>query len=105
MKKKLSSRQIIINRLEELAKLINKHNFLYHTKDQPEITDAQYDKLVKENINLESKYPELKLEYSTSNKVGSKIQNKFEKSSHLSPMHSLANGFNEKENNMLSIHW
>ena len=80
MSKKNSDQKIIINRLEELAETINKHNFLYHTKDQPKITDAEYDKLVKENFELESKYPELKLDKSPSNKVGGKIQNKFEKS-------------------------
>jgi len=97
MSKKNSDQKIIIKRLEELANLINKHNFLYHTKDQPKITDDKYDKLVKENFELESKYPELKLDKSPSNKVGGKIQNKFEKSNHLSPMYSLANGFKEED--------
>ena len=85
----------IIKRLNELAKLINKHNHHYHNEDKPKINDDEYDKLVKENLELELKYPKLKLSESTSNKVGSKIQNKFVKLSHLSPMHSLANGFNE----------
>ena len=97
MSKKNSDQKIIIKRLEELANLINKHNFLYHAKDQPKITDAEYDKLVKENFELESKYPELKLDKSPSNKVGGKIQNKFEKSNHISPMYSLANGFKEED--------
>jgi len=97
MSKKNSDQKIIIKRLGELANLINKHNFLYHTKDQPKISDDKYDKLVKENFELESKYPELKLDKSPSNKVGGKIQNKFEKSNHLSPMYSLANGFKEED--------
>ena len=54
----------------------------------------EYDKLVRENLKLESKFPKLKLKSSPNNKVGSIIQNKFNKSIHLSPMHSLANGFN-----------
>ncbi len=97
MKKHLGDSQKIIKRLKELAKLIDKHNHHYHNEDKPKINDAEFDKLVKENLDLESKYPNLKLINSTSNKVGSKIQNRFVKSSHLSPMHSLANGFNEKD--------
>jgi len=97
MKRKESEQKTIIKRLEELATLINKHNYFYHTKDQPQISDDEYDKLVKENLELESKFPELTLKISPSNKVGGKIQNKFKKSNHLSSMYSLANGFNEKD--------
>ena len=92
-----SDKNKIINRLKELEILINKHNYLYHTKDQPEINDSEYDKLVKENLKLETEFPELKLKTSTSDKVGSKIQNKFKKSDHLSQMYSLANGFDEED--------
>ena len=68
MNKKQNEKKNIIRRLEELANLIDNHNYLYHTKDKPKITDAEYDKLVKENLELESKYPELKLEKSVSKK-------------------------------------
>ncbi|MDB4861094.1 NAD-dependent DNA ligase LigA [Alphaproteobacteria bacterium] len=97
MNKHLGESQKIIKRLKELAKLIDIHNHHYHNEDKPKINDAEYDKLVRENLKLESKYPNLKLPESTSSKVGSKIKNKFVKSSHLSPMHSLANGFNEND--------
>ena len=97
MNKKQNEKKNIIRRLEELANLIDNHNYLYHTKDKPKITDAEYDKLVKENVDLESKYPELKLEKSVSNNIGARVQKKFKKSSHLSTMHSLGNGFNEKD--------
>ena len=97
MKNKSSDSKKINRRLKELSSLIDKHNYLYHTKDKPQITDSEYDKLVQENLNLELQYPQLILDKSTSNKVGSKIQNKFIKSSHLSPMHSLANGFNQED--------
>ena len=97
MKRKESEQKTIIKRLEELATLINKHNYFYHTKDLPQISDDEYDKLVKENLELESKFPELTLKISPSNKVGGEIQNKFKKSNHLSSMYSLANGFNEKD--------
>ena len=97
MNKHLGENQKIIKRLKELANLINKHNHHYHNEDKPKINDAEYDKLVRENLELESKYPTLKLTKSISSKVGARIQNKFVKSSHLSPMHSLANGFNEED--------
>ena len=67
----------ITQRLKKLLKLINKHNYLYHTEDNPKITDSEYDKLVKENLDLESKYPSLKLKESISNKVGNVIKNNF----------------------------
>ena len=94
---KRDEKKIIKKRLKDLSKLINKHNTLYHAKDQPQITDAEYDKLVQENYYLESAHPELKIKNSTSEKVGSKTQNKFIKSLHISPMHSLANGFDKKD--------
>ncbi len=87
----------IIKRLKKLAELIDKHNHFYHNEDNPQIDDAEYDRLVRENLELEKKYPKLKLIESTSNNIGSKIQDKFVKSVHLSPMHSLANGFNEED--------
>ena len=73
----------ILNRLNELANLIKKHNHLYHTEDRPKISDVEYDKLVRENQELEKKYPQLKLNNSPSNEIGSKIKSKFEKSIHL----------------------
>ena len=94
---KKEEKKKIIKRLIELKNLINKHNIYYHTNDRPLITDKEYDELVKENLELESKFPYLKLKSSTSNFVGAKIKNKFEKSVHLSPMHSLANGFKEND--------
>ena len=89
--------QKIKKRLNELAILIDKHNFHYHTKDNPLITDKEYDQLVKENLELEKKFPKLKLKLSPSNKVGGEIKNKFLKTSHLSSMYSLSNGFNEDD--------
>src|SRR5690606_30467995 len=47
------------NRLMRLAKEIARHNRLYHDQDQPEITDAQYDALMRENNALEAAFPQL----------------------------------------------
>ena len=77
MNKKSEDNKIIIKRLNELADLIDKHNINYHTKDQPIISDWEYDKLVKENLELEKKFPNIKIKFSPTNKVGGKIQNKF----------------------------
>jgi len=90
-------KQKIINRLNKLADLINTYNYHYHTKDKPIISDKEFDQLVKENLELEIKYPELKLKTSPNDRVGGEIKNKFIKSTHLSPMHSLSNGFSEKD--------
>ena len=73
MNKKDEQKQKIIKRLNELASLINDHNYHYHTKDKPIINDWEYDKLVNENVKLETKFPNLKLKSSPSNKVGNKI--------------------------------
>ena len=53
----------IIERLKKLSKLIQKHNYHYHTNDKPLITDREYDLLIKENNKLESTFPNLKLEF------------------------------------------
>ena len=97
MNKKDETQEKIIKRLTKLSKLINKHNYHYHTEDKPLISDWEYDKLVKENLELETKFPKLVIKSSPSNKIGGEIQNKFLKSNHLSPMHSLSNGFSEDD--------
>jgi len=84
----------IIKRLNTLANLISKHNVLYHQKDNPKISDSDFDKLIRENNDLEKMYPHLILPNSPNNLIGSRGLKKFEKSIHKSPMFSLANAFN-----------
>ena len=57
-------------RLEELYEEIEKHNYHYYVLDQPLISDAQYDALMRELLDLEAKYPDLKREDSPSERVG-----------------------------------
>ena len=57
----MDKEDIILKRLKELADLIKKHNYNYHTLDKPKITDQEFDKLIKENDILEKKYPNLKI--------------------------------------------
>ena len=89
--------KIILKRLRELADLIKKHNYNYHTLDKPKITDQEFDNLVKENDNLEKKYPSLVLKDGPNKNYGSKIKDNFKKIKHNSQMYSLANAFNNDD--------
>ena len=75
----MNKQEEIIKRLKELSKLIKKHNYNYHTLDNPKISDKEFDKLVKENDTLEKKYPKLILRNSPNNIYGSKIKENFQK--------------------------
>ena len=87
----------ITNRLRKLSELIKKHNVHYHQDDRPKITDAEYDSLVKENNDLEKLYPHLILKDSPNNQIGARALKKFVKTTHRTPMLSLANAFNQKD--------
>ena len=76
----------ITKRLKEIAVNIKKHNILYHQKDSPEITDGEFDKLVKENNELEKKYPHLILKESPNNSLGAEL------SPHLRSVRAAING-------------
>ncbi len=87
----------IRKRIQELSFLIEKHNHYYHNLDKPKITDAEYDKLIKENDLLEKKHPHLISSKSPNNLIGSSIKSKFEKITHISQMYSLSNAFNKAD--------
>ena len=70
-----------------------KHNQLYYENSRPKITDNEYDKLKKEIINLENKFPYLKSKFSPNNSVGYKPSKAFAKYKHKVPMLSLSNAF------------
>ena len=84
-------------RIKELTELINQANYDYHTLDQPTITDYEYDQRLKELVDLETKYPEYKLDNSPTDKVGGVVLDSFEKVTHQVPMMSLSNVFNTDE--------
>ena len=94
---KLINEEKIKKRLKNLTSLIHKHSKLYYQNDKPEITDKDFDKLVKENNKLERKFPHLVLENSPNRFVGSSPSKKFEKIIHKLPMLSLANAFNKND--------
>ena len=89
----MKSRNLI--KKEYLSKIqeIKKHNKLYYEKSSPEISDANYDKLKKNIIELENKHKHLKNKSSPSLKVGAKPSKNFLKSKHRVKMLSLSNAF------------
>lgn len=84
-------------RVSELRSLIEYHNRRYYQLDDPEISDAEYDRLMAELVEIEEKYPELRTPDSPTQRVGAAPLEKFQSFTHLTPMLSLANVFWEEE--------
>jgi len=86
------------NELMRLARAIARHDKLYHAQDDPEITDQEYDALVRRNRELEEAFPHLIRDDSPSKKVGHAIAaSPLSKVTHEVRMMSLDNGFNREE--------
>jgi len=84
-------------RIEELRRLIHYHNYRYYVLNEPEISDAEYDALMRELRRLEEEHPELITPDSPTQRVGAKPLEKFEKVRHPKPMLSLQDAFNDEE--------
>jgi DNA ligase (NAD+) len=80
-------------RVAALRKEITRHNKLYYEKDEPQISDADYDALMRELQQLEADHPELIDASSPTQRVGSAPSGKFAKVRHAVPMLSLGNAF------------
>ena len=87
----------IESRILELREIINEHNHNYYNLDKNLISDFDYDKLLDELINLESRYPEYFDENSPSNRVGGGLSDKFNSESHIYQMYSLDNTYSDEE--------
>jgi DNA ligase (NAD+) len=83
--------------LETLAAEIARHNRLYHSDDAPEISDAEYDALVRRNTELELQFPHLVRDDSPSRQVGAAPAAHLSKVRHALPMLSLENAFSDAE--------
>jgi DNA ligase (NAD+) len=87
----------IKNRIEELRKKIEDYNYKYYVLSQPEISDFEYDMLLKELMDLEQVHPEFFDVNSPSQRVGSDINVEFQQKTHKYPMLSLGNTYSEQE--------
>src|ERR1035438_3952952 len=83
--------------IAELRRALRRHEHLYYVLDQPEITDAEYDALIRRLRELEEKHPEFKSPDSPTQRVGGAPREGFVKVAHSSPMLSLDNALNEAE--------
>ena len=85
------------DRIDELRNEIAKHDHAYYVRDDPEISDADYDELLDELRGLEQENPELRTPDSPTQRVGGKPLDKFEQVEHAEPMLSLANARSEED--------
>ena len=83
--------------IEKLRQEINHHNYRYYVLDSPQISDAQYDRMLKKLKELEGKFPELVTPDSPTQRVGARPLEAFREVRHSIPMLSLSNAFKEEE--------
>jgi DNA ligase (NAD+) len=90
-------REIARKHHQQLSQQLHEHNYRYHTLDQPIISDAEYDQLMQELLQIEEQYPEFINADSPSQRVGSTPLDGFAEATHASPMLSLENAFNAED--------
>lgn len=84
-------------RIQSLSRQLQEHNHKYYVLNQPEISDYEYDMMLKELQDLERQFPDLAEPDSPTQRVGSDIDQHFEQVVHPTPMLSLDNTYNEQE--------
>src|SRR3989339_802954 len=87
----------IKKRLDELKAEIDKHNYNYYVLDKPVISDAQYDALYRELVNIESEFPHFVTPDSPTQRVGAKPMDNLGIITHRIPLFSLDNSMNLEE--------
>jgi len=84
-------------RIAKLREEIERHNYLYYVKNEPEISDREFDALMAELVRLEREHPELLTPDSPSQKVGGEPIEQFQTAEHIAPMLSMDNTYNGDE--------
>jgi DNA ligase (NAD+) len=92
-----SSKAAVAKLMQKLVSELDEHIRLYHTLDKPIISDFDYDKLIEGLEILEKAYPEFKLPYSPTMRVGGEPASGFKKAAHRVPMISLSNTYSAEE--------
>lgn len=87
----------IKQKIKKLSDNLNYHNYLYYVKNEPVISDREYDEMLKELTELEEKYPQFCLKDSPTQRIGSRPLKEFNQIEHSVPMLSLANTYSENE--------
>jgi DNA ligase (NAD+) len=87
----------IIQKVDDLRKALHRHNYRYYVLDDPEISDAEYDRMMQALQLLEEDNPQLASPDSPTARVGAPPLEKFESVAHTIPMLSLDNGFNDED--------
>jgi DNA ligase (NAD+) len=87
----------VTHEIERLREQLHHHEYLYYVLDQPEITDAEYDTMMRRLQELEREHPDLITSDSPTQRVGGKPREGFVKVRHSAPMLSLDNALNEQE--------
>jgi DNA ligase (NAD+) len=82
---------------KDLQNLLNQYGYEYYVLDQPSVPDAEYDRLLRELIEIEEQFPELRTPDSPTVRVGGEILAMFNKVQHATPMLSLGNAFDEQD--------
>ncbi len=87
----------IVKKIEELREKIRYHNYRYYVLDDPTVSDAEYDRLMRDLIELEEKYPQHNTSSSPTQRVGIEPVSGFTTIKHITPMLSLSNAFLTEE--------
>ena len=90
-------KEVVRAKIEDLRRLIDYHNYRYYALDQPEISDAEYDKIFRELVSLEDQNPELITPDSPTQRVGASPIDKFLPFRHEVPLLSLQNAMTTEE--------